>query len=57
MDEIGIELATIRDEFNPAKESFLQRYNQSVQDWIAKHPQWGNIIAVPQSVKSMCAHA
>ncbi len=45
MDEIGIELAAIRDEFNAAKESFLQRYDQSVQDWIAMHPQWGNIIA------------
>lgn len=45
IDEIGIELAAIRDEFNVAKESFLQRYDQSVQDWIAKHPQWGNIIA------------
>lgn len=39
------ELAAIRDEFNEAKESFLQRYEQSVQDWIAKHPQWGGIIA------------
>ena len=43
--EIMKELAAIRDEFNEAKESFLQRYEQSVQDWIAKHPQWGNIIA------------
>ncbi len=45
MDAIGIELAAIRDEFNASKETFLQRYEQSVQDWIAKHPQWGNIIA------------
>lgn len=45
MDEIGVELAASRDEFNAAKDSFLQRYEQSVQDWIARHPQWGSIIA------------
>ncbi len=45
IDDIMRELAVIRDEFNAAKESFLQRYEQSVQDWIARHPQWGNIIA------------
>jgi hypothetical protein len=45
MDAISIELAAIRDEFNTAKETFLQRYDESVRDWIAKHPQWGNIIA------------
>ena len=45
MDEISIELAAIRDDFNTVKESFLQRYDQSVQDWIAMHPQWGSIIA------------
>lgn len=39
------ELAVIRDEFNAAKETFLQRYDQSVQEWIARHPQWGSIIA------------
>ena len=45
IDDIMRELAVIRDEFNAAKESFLQRYEQSVQDWIARHPQWGGIIA------------
>lgn len=45
MDAIGIELSAIRDEFSAAKESFLQHYEQYVQDWIARHPQWGNIIA------------
>ena len=45
IDDIMRELAVIRDEFNAAKESFLQRYVQSVRDWIARHPQWGNIIA------------
>lgn len=39
------ELAIIRDEFNEAKEAFLQQYEQSIQDWITAHPQWGNIIA------------
>ena len=45
IDDIMRDLAVIRDEFNAAKESFLQRYEQSVRDWIARHPQWGNIIA------------
>lgn len=45
MPEIMRELAVIRDEFNTAKDAFLLRYDQSVQDWIAKHPQWASIIA------------
>ena len=45
MDAISTELAAIRDEFNSAKDAFLRRYDQSIQDWIARHPQWGNIIA------------
>ncbi|MDL2313822.1 DUF3150 domain-containing protein [Desulfovibrio sp. OttesenSCG-928-C14] len=45
MDEIAIELGAIRDDFNKAKEAFLQRYDQAVQDWIASHPQWAGIIA------------
>lgn len=45
MDEIASELSRIRSEFNEAKEAFLQRYEESVQEWIAKHPQWGDIIA------------
>lgn len=57
MDEISTELAAIRDEFNAAKESFLQRYDQSVQDWIAMHPQWGASFQVQQSVRSTCARA
>ena len=45
MDEIATELNKIRFEFNEVKEAFLQRYEESVQEWIAKHPQWGEIIA------------
>ena len=45
IDAIMKELAAIRDEFNEAKEAFLQRYEESVRDWIAKHPQWSGIIA------------
>lgn len=45
MDEITIELTAIRKEFRQAKEDFLNRYNHSVQNWIAQHPQWGSIIA------------
>jgi hypothetical protein len=39
------ELAIIKNEFNATKEDFLQRYDRSVQEWIAKHPQWSSIIA------------
>jgi hypothetical protein len=45
MEEISQGLSAIRQEFNAVKESFLQGYDQSVQDWIAKHPQWAGIIA------------
>jgi hypothetical protein len=45
IDDIGNELSVVRDEFNIAKDAFLQRYEQAVQDWIAKHPQWASIIA------------
>ena len=45
MDAISIDLAAIRDEFLQTKEDFLRRYDQSVQDWITQHPQWGGIIA------------
>lgn len=45
LDEISLELSVIRDEFNQAKTVFLQHYETSVQDWIARHPQWSGIIA------------
>ncbi len=45
MDSISNELAAIRDEFAIAKNSFLRSYEQAVQEWIAKHPQWASIIA------------
>lgn len=43
-DEIDNGLAAIRDEFNNAKHNFLTRYEQSVQEWIAAHPGWEEII-------------
>ena len=43
--EIADELLRIRDEFEQTKQSFLARYEQSVQDWIDKHPTWASIIA------------
>lgn len=43
--EILNELIIMRDEFNVTKSGFLNTYDSSVQDWIAKHPQWGGIIA------------
>lgn len=45
MDEITKELGSIREEFVIAKEAFLHRYEESIQDWITQHPQWGGIIA------------
>jgi len=44
MDEVTEGLAAIRDEFNKEKDAFLNRYDSSIQDWIAKHPQWSSII-------------
>lgn len=45
IDQIDADLAVIRNEFNAAKEEFLQRYEQSVQTWINSHPAWSGIIA------------
>ena len=39
------ELSHMRDEFNFVKNNFLVSYDNSVQDWIAKHPHWASIIA------------
>lgn len=44
-EEIDSALSAIRDEFNLAKQDFLTRYEQSVQDWIMAHPGWENIIS------------
>jgi len=43
-DEIVTELTTIRDDFMVAKEQFLNRYDQAVQNWIAQHPGWEQLI-------------
>ena len=45
LDDITVELSAIRNDFNAARDSFLKRYDQSVQDWIARHPQWHALIA------------
>lgn len=45
IDEVAEGLAAIRDEFGKEKEAFLDRYDRSIQDWMAKHPQWSGIIA------------
>ena len=39
------ELNNIKAEFNQTKIDFLNSYDDSVQDWIARHPQWSGIIA------------
>jgi len=44
-EEIGAELATIRDAFMEAKETFLARYDEAVQEWITRHTGWEQIIA------------
>jgi len=43
-DEIVTELSTIRDDFLLAKDQFLNRYDQAVQNWIAQHPGWERLI-------------
>jgi hypothetical protein len=45
MEAISNELSTVRDEFGIARDKFLLRYDQAVQEWIGKHPQWASIIA------------
>lgn len=44
MEDIDNDLATIRNDFNAAKEEFLQRYEQAVREWIDSHPAWSGII-------------
>ncbi|TIH12499.1 DUF3150 domain-containing protein [Marinifilum sp. JC120] len=43
-DEIVKELTVIEKEFFAAKEDFLSRYDESVQDWIKQHPGWEKLI-------------
>jgi hypothetical protein len=43
--EIRDELCHLRDLFNNARQNFLNIYDQSVQAWIAMHPQWESLIA------------
>ena len=44
-EEIHQELELIKAEFEAAKDTFLQRYDATVADWIAKHPDWENMLA------------
>ncbi len=43
-DAIVTELDQILQDFNRAKDDFLSRYDESVREWIAKHPGWEQII-------------
>ena len=45
LGKVTAELASIRDEFQRVKDAFLHRYEQSIQGWLARHPQWAGIIA------------
>ena len=42
--DIVRELMDIRSEFQAAKDAFLADYDRSIDAWIAKHSQWGEII-------------
>lgn len=44
-EEIIDQLTRINSDFDTAKEEFLARYDQSVQEWINKHAGWERIIA------------
>jgi len=43
--EVVSELRAVRDEFQTAKTRFLTEYDTTIQDWVAKHAEWGSIIA------------
>jgi hypothetical protein len=43
--EIVKGLEAIADEFKQAKDSFMSRYDQAVQSWIAENPGWEQLIA------------
>ncbi|MBI9113317.1 DUF3150 domain-containing protein [Maridesulfovibrio ferrireducens] len=43
-DEIVKELVDIQKEFFAAKDDFLIRYDEVVQDWIKQHPGWEKLI-------------
>lgn len=45
LPEIDSSLTEIRNDFNTAKAAFLTRYEQVVEDWIASHPEWRELIA------------
>lgn len=45
LDVIDDGLAAIRNDFDTAKEEFLERYEQAVDDWVNSHPAWKGIIA------------
>lgn len=42
--DVTAELAAIRDEFMAAKEQFLNRYDEAVNNWISQHPGWEPLI-------------
>ncbi|WP_291327125.1 DUF3150 domain-containing protein [Desulfovibrio sp. UCD-KL4C] len=43
-DEIVKELTIIQKEFMAAKDDFLNRYDEAVQDWVKQHPGWEELI-------------
>lgn len=43
-DEIVKELTAVEKEFFMAKDEFLSRYDEAVQDWIKQHPGWEELI-------------
>lgn len=42
--ELMESLAVIKEEFMQEKEVFLAEYNRTVEDWIAAHPGWEDVI-------------
>lgn len=44
-EEIVQELTQIRGDFLAAKDAFLARYDEAVQEWISRHAGWEQIIA------------
>lgn len=44
LDELVNELTSIRDEWNVAKEEFLDNYTAGIDAWVDANPEWAHII-------------
>lgn len=52
LNDLLFELDTCKAEFNIAKQAFLARYEQGIEEWAAAHPEWAEIIRRSVTPKS-----